>query len=372
MSHIPSATTVSRVSAAEAQDDAWWGGFDDAELTSLIDRALSANLDARQAVLRIDEARAQRRIAGAGAWPTVDATTSFTETRISERTSTSSIFGALAGKSGAPPGVAAAIPGLVNPFSQYQYGLTGSWEIDLFGRIRRQVEAAEANTAAAVEDDHAVQVSLMAEVAGAYIDLRGAQARREVTLANVATARALLKLAADARAAGLGNDLDIASGKAELASAQAALPPLQTEIANDESQLGLLLAAKPGALDAELEGLRAIPLVPPLVPVGLPAELARRRPDIREAEARLHASVALQGVAVANLYPARHDRPRLRPRGQQSGLAGRLGCALLLGGAWVGPAAVRWRPAPREHPRRRHPRQGSRARLRPDRAWRPA
>ncbi|MFI4936548.1 MAG: efflux transporter outer membrane subunit [Caulobacterales bacterium] len=301
---VPPGATLSVVSAATIQDDAWWASFHDTELTSLVGRALGANLDARQAVLRIDEARAQRRIAAAGAWPTLDATASYTDTRISERTSTSSIFGALGGgKAGAPPGVAAAIPGLVNPFSQYQYGLTGSWEIDVFGRIRRQVEAADANTAAAVEDARAVGVSLMAEVAGAYIDLRAAQARRAVTQENVATARALLKLATDARAEGLGNDLDIASGKAELATAQAALPPLKTEIATDESQLALLLAAKPGALDAELEDAKAIPPVPPHVPVGLPAELTRRRPDIREAEARLHGAVALQGVAVANLYP---------------------------------------------------------------------
>lgn len=301
---VPPGAALSVVSPAPIQDNAWWASFHDAELTSLVGRALTANLDARQAVLRIDEARAQRRIAAAGAWPALDATASYTDTRISERTSTSSIFGALGGgKTGAPPGVAAAIPGLVNPFSQYQYGLTGSWEIDLFGRIRRQVEAADADTAAAAEDARAVRVSLMAEVAGAYIDLRAAQARRAVTEENVATAQALVKLATDARAEGLGDDLDVASGKAELATAQATLPPLQTEIATDESQLALLLAAKPGALSAELENAKAIPPVPLQVPVGLPAELARRRPDIREAEARLHAAVALQGVAVANLYP---------------------------------------------------------------------
>ncbi len=301
---VPPGATLGVVSPAAIRDDAWWASFNDAELSSLVGRALGANFDARQAVLRIDEARAQRRIAAAGASPTLDATASYTGTRISERTSTSSIFGALGGgKTSAPPGVAADIPGLVNPFSQYQYGLTGSWEIDVFGRIRRQVEAAEANTTAAVEDARAVRVSLMAEVAGAYIDLRAAQARKAVTVENVATARALLKLATDARAEGLGDDLDIASGKAELATAQAALPPLRTEISVDESQLALLLAAEPGALDAELEGAEAIPPVPPRAPVGLPAELARRRPDIREAEARLHSAVALQGVAVANLYP---------------------------------------------------------------------
>jgi NodT family efflux transporter outer membrane factor (OMF) lipoprotein len=286
-------------------DEAWWRSFGDPQLSALVERALAANLAAKQAVLRIEEARAQRRIVAAGAWPSVDATASYEGTRISERTATSSVFEALSGQSKTPlpPGIAAAIPGLANPFQQFQYGLTGSWEVDLFGRVRRGVEAADADTAAAVADRDAVRVSLMAEVADAYIDLRGAEVRRAVTQKNISTSTELLRLATQAREGGLGNDFDLAGAKAALASAQAALPPLQTEVAADKSQLELLLSVKPGALDAELAADAALPPAPPQVPIGLPSDLARRRPDIREAEAALHGAVARQGVAVASLYP---------------------------------------------------------------------
>lgn len=297
----------SAVAQRNIEDGDWWKSFGDPELTSLIDRALKANLAARQAVLRIEEARAERRVLAAAAWPSLDATASDTETRISERTATASLLSAFSGAGtspgGAPGGVSSALPGLQNPFSQYQYGLTGSWEIDLFGRIRRQVEAADANTAAAVEDSRAVDVSLMAEVAAAYVDLRAAQQQRAIAEEAAETARRMLELATDAHQAQIGDDIDVANARAALSAAEAAPPPLEIEIAADESQLALLLAEKPGALESELQNPAAIPTLPPAVPVGLPSELARRRPDIREAEANLHAAVAQQGVAVADLYP---------------------------------------------------------------------
>jgi NodT family efflux transporter outer membrane factor (OMF) lipoprotein len=296
----------SGISQRHIEDADWWRTFGDPELTSLIDRALKANLAAQEAVLRIEEARAQRRALAAGAWPSLDANASYAETRISEETATTSLLGTLGGgasQGGAPGGVSSALPGLQNPFSQYQYGLTGSWEIDLFGRIRRQVEAADANTAAAVEDSRAVDVSLMAEVAAAYIDLRYAQRQRANAEEAAATARGVVKLATDARRAEIGDDIAVANARAALSTAEAVPPPLTVEIATDENQLALLLAEKPGALDPELENSTAVPPLPPTVPVGLPSELARRRPDIREAEARLHAAVAQQGVAVADLYP---------------------------------------------------------------------
>jgi multidrug efflux system outer membrane protein len=292
----------SGITAEQIADSSWWTGFGDQELTSLIDRAATSNFGARQAVLRIEEARAQRQIVGAGAWPRLDAVAAYQDTRISERTATTSLLGALGGKG--QGGVSGAIPGLKNPFETYQYGLTGSWEIDLFGRIRRQVEAAEADTLAAVEDSRAVQVALKAEVALAYIDLRSVQERHDLGLDNLDTARSLLRLAEDARKAGLGSDLDVANASAAVASAEAQLPPLERQAAADRNQLTLLLALHPGALDAELDTEKAVPPSPPKIPVGLPSDLARRRPDIRRAEAQLHAAVARQGVAVASLYPS--------------------------------------------------------------------
>jgi multidrug efflux system outer membrane protein len=294
-----------------ALDPAWWKSFGDPELSSLVDRALAANLGARTAVLRIEEAREERGVAAAAALPSIGATAAYSDTRISERTAAASLVGALgaaagagaAGQTGQMGGLPAPVPGFTNPFNQYQAGLVGSWELDLFGRVRREVEAADAQTAAAIEDHRAVQVALMGEVAAAYIDLRSAQARRLVAQQSVDTAEGLLKLASDAREADLGSDLDVATAKAALSSARAALPPLATEISLDENELALLMDAEPGDLDAELAAAKPIPPTPPEVPVGLPSELARRRPDIRKAEAQLHAAVANQGVAIANLYP---------------------------------------------------------------------
>ncbi len=302
---LPSGAAAGSVTTAQVKETAWWDSFGDAELSSLVARAATANLDARRSVLLIEQARAQRRQAAAGAWPQLDVDGAYTHTRISERTATTSLLGALGGKgqAAAPGGVAASLPGLKNPFDQYQYGLDASWEIDLFGRVRRTVEAADADADAAVEDARAVRVSLMAEVAAVYIDLRAVQARRVVAVEALDTARGLLRLTQDAGRAGLGNDLDIANATAEAASAEAALPPMDQQAAADKDQLALLLDARPGALDSELGAAAAILPIPPEIPVGLPADLARRRPDIRRAESQLHAAVARQGVAVASLYP---------------------------------------------------------------------
>jgi NodT family efflux transporter outer membrane factor (OMF) lipoprotein len=304
----PSVVTQAPLGQAE-----WWTSFNDPELAALETRALGANLDLRQAVLRIEQAREQARVAGAAAWPNVTASTSATHQRLSERTPAGSLLGTIAGiGSGgrAPGGGLSPQTSSVfqNPFEVYQFGAGASWEIDLFGRIRRQTEAARAEAEAAAEDRHAVQVALMAEVAATYIDLRSAQARRAVAEQDVATAAHLLKLAQDARAAQLGSDFDAAGAQAALASSRAELPPLDQLARVDKDHLAVLLALKPGELDAELDaepgGQARPPPLPAAVPAGLPSELARRRPDIRAAEAQLHAAVARQGVAVAMLYPS--------------------------------------------------------------------
>jgi NodT family efflux transporter outer membrane factor (OMF) lipoprotein len=301
--------TPSVVTEAPAAEAEWWKSFADPELAALEERALGANLDVRQAVLRIDQAREQARVAGAAAWPSVTASASATHQRLSERTPAGSLLGTISGIGGggrAPGGGLSPETASVfqNPFDIYQFGAGASWEIDLFGRIRRQREAAGAEAQAAVEDQRAVQVALMAEVAATYIDLRSTQARRAVAAQDVATAERLLKLAQDARAASLGNDFDVASAQAALASSRAQLPPLDQQARVDMDRLAVLLALQPGALDAELAAAASPPPLPAVVPAGLPSELARRRPDIRAAEAQLHAAVARQGVAVAMLYPS--------------------------------------------------------------------
>jgi len=289
---------LSQVTSAPADTAAvWWVGFNDPELTSLIARAAAQNLDAREAVLRIAEARAQRDVAAAAAWPSLTANASAQVTRLSDSTPT----GALFSKVGQfPAALGISIP---NPYDQYQLGFDASWEVDLFGRVRRSVEAAKADTQASVEDSRAVLISMLGDVGRAYVDLRGAQAERGIIEETIATQRDLRDLASQRRRAGLSGDIDVVRAAAEASSAEAQLPLLDRQITQDINQLSKLVAREPGALRAELDVAGPVPPVPPRVPIGLPADLARRRPDIREAEARLHAATARIGVAVADLYP---------------------------------------------------------------------
>ncbi|HLI22380.1 MAG TPA: efflux transporter outer membrane subunit, partial [Stellaceae bacterium] len=206
--------------------------------------------------------------------------------------------------SGEPPGgVPSAIPSLPNPFDQYQWGFDASWEIDLFGRVRRSVEAADAATAATIEDRNDMLVTLQGDVARSYIDLRAAQLKYSVLQDNLTSQREILDLTRARAKAGIGNDVDVAKAAAEVTSTEAQLPPTTAQITEDINQLSLLLGLQPGALRAELDAVKPVPPVPPEVPVGLPGDLARRRPDIRRAEAQLHAATAQIGVAVASLFP---------------------------------------------------------------------
>jgi NodT family efflux transporter outer membrane factor (OMF) lipoprotein len=284
----------------EPSSDAWWQSFRDPELTSLISRAGAANLDLKEAALRISESRFQQRITAAAELPSLDANTSYSTNRYSTKTAQGSLYGALGSIKG-PPGFVA--PNLPNPYNQFQVGFDAAWEPDLFGGIKRSEEAASADTEAAVEQHHDALVSLEAEVARAYLDLRGTQLKLSITNANLRTQRDTVSLTRDRVRAQLGNDLDASNANAQLTATQAQLPLLQREIDSDVNQLSLLLAREPGALHAELKTAQAVPPVPPQVPIGLPGDLARRRPDIRAAEARLHAATARVGVAVADLYP---------------------------------------------------------------------
>ena len=275
----------------------WWQSFEDPTLTSLVERSAAANLDVRAAVLRIEEARAERDVTAAGFWPTFGANASYTRNRISENTPNGIVFG-ITQAVPLPPGIS-----ITNPYSLYQLGLTASWEIDLFGRVRRSVEAADAATASAVESGHDVLISLSTDVARAYIGLRGAQLRRSIVQHSLATQRDLLELTSQRRDAGLTTDLDVANATSEVRATEAQLPLTEREITEDVNQLSRLMAREPDALRTELAATHPVPPVPPLVPIGLPADLARRRPDIRRSEANLHAATARVGVAVADLFP---------------------------------------------------------------------
>jgi len=299
--HVPTSWSATATAGALTTEPVaqWWGTFQEPMLTSLIERSTTSNLDLQATVLRISAARAQREVAAAGFLPKIDANASFTRQRLSERTATGAVFTNLGGASipGAP---AISFP---NPYNQYQLGASASWEIDLFGRVRRSVEAANADLEASVEDRHAVLVSLSADVARSYIELRGAQLRKDVTERSLATQTELYDLTRQRRAVGLTTELDVANAGAQLDSTRAQVPQLEREVTQDINELSLLLAREPDALRAELESSRPVPPVPPELPVGLPADLARRRPDIRRAEAGLHAATARIGVAVGDLFP---------------------------------------------------------------------
>ncbi|HEV7986786.1 MAG TPA: efflux transporter outer membrane subunit [Steroidobacteraceae bacterium] len=291
-----------RDSAIEERDAdlrRWWSDFNDPTLASLIERALAANLDLRVAVLRIEESRAQRAVTAASLWPSLSANASYTRTRLSETTPTGVVFTSFDHVS--IPGVAGiSIP---NPYNQYQLGAQASWELDLFGRVRRSVEAADANLAAAVEEQHAATVSLLGDVARSYLDLRGAQRSAATARESIAITTELLELSRQRRAAGLASEVDVVEAAAELSATQSQLPAFDLAMTQDINQLSRLLGREPDALRAELESVAPIPAVPASVPIGLPASLARRRPDILKAEADLHAATAQIGVAVAGLYP---------------------------------------------------------------------
>jgi multidrug efflux system outer membrane protein len=290
---------VSAITEQSAQQPQWWATFNDPLLTSLAQRSLDSNLDLRVAVLRIEEARAQREVTAAGYWPTVSAEASYTRQRLSDTTPTGALFNSV-GNLRLPGGAALNIP---NPYNQYQLSADASWEIDLFGRVRRAVEAADAGVQVSIEDRRAVLVSVLADVAQNYIELRGAQSHLLIARENLATIEELQELTQQRRDAGMTTDVDVSNAIAQSTATRAEVPAFDLQVTQDINQLSLLLGREPEALRAELDNAAPVPPLPDLVPIGVPADLARRRPDVREAEANLHAAIAQSGVAVADLYP---------------------------------------------------------------------
>ncbi len=270
-----------------AVDAAWWTRFGDPELSSLVDRLARQNLDLQAAAERVEQGRAQRRIAASRGLPNLDANSLYNRVRT------------------APPLLEALVvpaPGAPTQFDFYENDLSSSWEIDLFGRVRREVEAQRANTEAAIEARHAIALMAISDLAQDYMQLRGTQATEAITRASLADADRDVLLVRDQFAQGTGTTLDLANARSQRAAIAANLPTLRAAEASLVNAMGYLLGEPPGALQGEL-GPAEQPLVPPEVPIGLPGELARRRPDVREAEARLHAATAETGVAVADFYP---------------------------------------------------------------------
>ena len=289
---------------AEPIDPEWWNLFRDPELTALEKRVAGENLDVQTATIRLAESRAQLGIAGAAQFPTLNGNGSYTRQKASDVGVFSKAPNAL-GANGASGNTAGGITGgKLNPFDVYQIGFDASWEVDLWGKVRRSVESAKASVEASAEARRDALLSSLAELARDYIQLRGNQLQLQIARDNVKIAQQSLTLTQQRATGGVTTDLDVANAAAQLRTVAAEIPRLEQQESEQINAISLLLGLPPNALQAELIEAKPVPPLPPRVPIGIPSELARRRPDIRQAEAQLHAATANVGVAVANFYPS--------------------------------------------------------------------
>jgi NodT family efflux transporter outer membrane factor (OMF) lipoprotein len=307
------ADTPSKPAAAPI-NTAWWTSFNDPELVALENRVASSNLDLKVASLRLAESRAERSITAADQYPTVNGNASATRERASAN-GVMSASGAIdpasdlaTSANGAGTGVSATSAkgkgsGLA-PFNLFQAGFDASWELDLWGRVRREIEAADASVSAQEDSRRDLLMSTMAEVARDYIQLRGTQTDYAITMDNLNAAKDIARVTRERKANGLASELDVVEADSQVSAESALLPQLEQQEDETINRLSFLLGEEPGALRTELETSKPIPPVPPVVPVGIPSDLARRRPDIREAEANLHQATAEIGVATADFYPS--------------------------------------------------------------------
>ncbi|EOI3550897.1 efflux transporter outer membrane subunit [Cronobacter turicensis] len=286
-----------------APDPRWWRTFKSPQLDSLIERAIAGNLSLQQTVLRIAGAREQINQAGGAFFPAVNGNLRATRQQLGLEGELKShdVYGQL---NNVDPQISSALGPLTQPINLYQGSFDAQWEIDLWGKVRRQVEAADAQQKAAIEQRNDALVSLEAEVARAWLQLRGAQSILATMNQQIASAQQTLELTESRQQSGLSPQLDVENARAQLGTLQAQLPQYQAQERQAMNGLAVLLGKPPGALDAELQAAQPLPALPEIVPVGIPSTLARRRPDVREAEARLHAATAQIGVSVAQLFPS--------------------------------------------------------------------
>lgn len=265
----------------------WWDSFHDPRLSALIEQVAARNLDLQIASARLLQSRALRSAVAADELPSVDVNAGYSRARNSaEGLSDPS------GKAGK------------SAFSLWQGDLVAGWELDFWGRVRRQVEAADASVEVAENDRNGVLLALLAETAGDYIQLRAVQHTLQVTEDNLKVARHSLKLSEDRQAEGVATRLDVAQANAQVASIEARLPTLQARRDDLINALSLLAAEPPRSLQTTLLDAGALPAPEQKFAIGVPSQLAERRPDIRQAEARLHAATASIGVAKADFYPS--------------------------------------------------------------------
>ncbi|BCR24646.1 efflux transporter outer membrane subunit [Aquipseudomonas alcaligenes] len=287
-------TQPARITALEAGDydrtdfeSAWWQQFDDPTLSQLVQQSLKENRELRVAFARLRAARAIRDDVGNDQLPVI----------------TSRASGEF-GKAQQPPTSEERIRQ-----ERYDLGLDMAWELDLFGRIERSIEASEAQSEAAEAELYQLQVSLIAELVDAYGNLRGAQLRERIARDNLKNQSQSRALTEQLRDAGIGSELDVLRADARLAATEASLPQLQADEARARHRIATLLGQRPEQLSVDLSPrplpviAKALPVIAKALPIGDPAELLRRRPDVRVAERQLAAAIANVGVATADLFP---------------------------------------------------------------------
>lgn len=256
----------------------WWTTLDDPALSGLIERAVAGNLDLQRAQSRIREARARRGIAKGALLPSVSANGSATWSRTGTDVATTNN-------------------------ELYSSGFDAGWELDIFGGVRRSVEAAQADLESSGEDLRDVLVSLLAETALNYIDVRTYQARLAAAEASLSTQQETYQLAVWRSQAGLDDELAVEQARYNLENTRSQIPSLRTGLEEAMNRIAVLLGESPGTLHDELQKPGPIPVAPSSVAVGVPADVLRRRPDVRRAERDLAAQTARVGVAMSDLYP---------------------------------------------------------------------
>jgi multidrug efflux system outer membrane protein len=262
----------------------WWTNLDDPVLNSLVDKVMRGNLDLKVAGDRIAQARAIRGIVSASDKPEIDVDAS----AMRESYSLNSLFGPF-------------LPS--RRYNDYIIGFDARWELDLFGKTARSVEAAEADIDAAQENRRAVMVAMSAGVAKQYILVRQLQKQIEVAKNNIQIQQNTLDVIEQRFKAGLVNNLLLQQAKAQLEVTRSVLPDLDTALQQAIHRISILTGQEPRALEKQLTAVGPIPATKPMVPIGLPSELLTRRPDIRAAERNLAAATANIGVATADLFP---------------------------------------------------------------------
>lgn len=259
---------------------AWWKQFNDPTLDALIQHAAANNLDLRIAVARLHESRALLSGAKSDQLPTIDTNVDYTRSR------------------GQQPGFSSQR----NTVTSYQAGFDASWELDIFGGVRRSVEAAGADLGANEAALHDAQVSLLAEVARNYFELRGSQLRLDIARRDIENLRQTVHLTEVRQQLGAGSEQDVASAKARLSAVQAQLPLLQTQVSAGEYRLAVLLGERPGELDVDVSPKSFTPIAVSL-PIGDAGDVLARRPDVQIAEREYAAATARIGVAKADFFP---------------------------------------------------------------------